>query len=944
MELKEFDILLDIKRSQRNEYIEVVQGDTDTNIFNIALQKEYDPYPLTGLKVEIAFSKPDGTTVVQDSTTGVTVKDAINGKISCTLKTNTIASAGRVRAEVRVLEGSKILTSTSFEFFVKRAIFGDDTIKSSNEWPLLSKLLEASNNEVSRVSNENTRISNENIRKANEISRVSEENKRVARFNEMESAYNKALEFSKEAETLEVVDARVGRKNLGELNREILSEINDNKLTPLTTNDYITSLPESLDGIMNIDKIEGNTLQNIVLNGDFSKPITNASGNFLIWTMYNVDYDRVGEGNILYVKTKAGLPDNAYAGIYQRNLKSQQGNIVFFTGEVMLPRDIDLHVGFDSNKRIFPAKANVWTRYGVIGTHTTTDTMSIYYRPPFGVSGETLMYRNIMAINLTKIFGAGNEPTVEWCQANLTNWFDGIQHFDGGVIKSVGVNSFDINGQYAKSPNTEYELKDNKLRVWNTQNADYRSVFKSVQLKPNTRYIISADRTKVKGEAQNVGLIGIKDRNGGYVADYLMSYKYVRFNTDNTGKVRVAFYSSANLLEQGEAIFSNVCIQEDPTNIKTEADYKSYRSDTLDLTPYLMSSQRNIFDGFMTSGNIDNIIGSGANTPDPARIRSVHFMEIDENLKYIIRRQFKITVGLRVYDSQKKLIQTIPWQSTEGYEYNLTLKPGAKYLRFIEESTDLNPRIQVIEVNENQAYKKELRRLPMGVADSLDASGNFTNRVGKVVLDGDEPWSIGTSSITTNSLYFVWNVPGIWVSSDTIVGTISDILPSITFAQIYGSDTEGFSTLNVGSGFRIRVSKTKLAPHGFIEGDTSTYVKSLSSWLASNNLTVYYRKRESIQEILNPIVKSLKSFEKGSLIVDSLISPYINLSYPTNLSGRVKAIEDNLNEMSDSTYRLWLMVIGLADKQLQMSMIQNLTTETNSDLKNKINEILTIWR
>jgi len=31
----------------------------------------------------------------------------------------------------------------------------------------------------------------------------------------------------------------------------------------------------------------------------------------------------------------------------------------------------------------------------------------------------------IMAIDLTALFGAGKEPTVEWCDANLPVWFDG---------------------------------------------------------------------------------------------------------------------------------------------------------------------------------------------------------------------------------------------------------------------------------------------------------------------------------------------------------------------------------------------------------------------------------------------------------------------------------------------------------------------------------------
>src|SRR5699024_454967 len=98
MKLKEFDILLDIKRSKKTEEFEVVQNDYDTNILNISIVDGLEAYPISGLSVEIAFAKPDGTTVLQDLNNGVEI---IGDKVVCTLKTNTIAAPGRVQAEVR---------------------------------------------------------------------------------------------------------------------------------------------------------------------------------------------------------------------------------------------------------------------------------------------------------------------------------------------------------------------------------------------------------------------------------------------------------------------------------------------------------------------------------------------------------------------------------------------------------------------------------------------------------------------------------------------------------------------------------------------------------------------------------------------------------------------------------------------------------------------------
>ena len=159
--LKEFDITLDIKKPSQVPLYEVVVGDYETNIYNIKLEDDGQPYPLEGLDVEIAFAKPDRTTVVQDKTNGVVID---GDTIKCTLASNTIAVSGTVYAEVRVLQDTKVLTSPRFRFYVRSPILDDKTIASSNEFPMLVQALEDAKGAAESLPEINSAI--DNIRNA----------------------------------------------------------------------------------------------------------------------------------------------------------------------------------------------------------------------------------------------------------------------------------------------------------------------------------------------------------------------------------------------------------------------------------------------------------------------------------------------------------------------------------------------------------------------------------------------------------------------------------------------------------------------------------------------------------------------------------------------------------------------------------------------------------
>jgi len=92
---------------------------------------------ITGQAVSIAFYKPDNTLVIQDETTEVVVLDAINGRIECTLLSNTIAAPGIIKAEVSFAKDGNKLSMEQFNFAVSSSLDNGSGLLSSNQIPVV---------------------------------------------------------------------------------------------------------------------------------------------------------------------------------------------------------------------------------------------------------------------------------------------------------------------------------------------------------------------------------------------------------------------------------------------------------------------------------------------------------------------------------------------------------------------------------------------------------------------------------------------------------------------------------------------------------------------------------------------------------------------------------------------------------------------------------------
>jgi vacuolar-type H+-ATPase subunit I/STV1 len=156
MQLKEFDIILDISTKDVkykdafsgkviNEII-VIKDDYNSTRLNIHLESGGKSYEIGTNNAEIVFAKHDKTIIVMDNTSeGFSIEDNI---IKAILSTNITSIPGRqVKGEVivRGVNGEILTSNANFYFRVQKGLLTDEVIKSTNEIPLLNKLIKQVN-------------------------------------------------------------------------------------------------------------------------------------------------------------------------------------------------------------------------------------------------------------------------------------------------------------------------------------------------------------------------------------------------------------------------------------------------------------------------------------------------------------------------------------------------------------------------------------------------------------------------------------------------------------------------------------------------------------------------------------------------------------------------------------------------------------------------------
>ena len=141
---KEFAVELDLKQATGNRDFTLVEGDTG-NIIHVTLVDGGTPVNLSDCRVLAVFTKPTGSSM-QDSAVeggGVTIGGEDGNEVTIDLFAGSFGT-GTNACELQVYSGEErdvLVTSAAFNFYCRNGILDDDTIRSTDEYPLLTSLI-----------------------------------------------------------------------------------------------------------------------------------------------------------------------------------------------------------------------------------------------------------------------------------------------------------------------------------------------------------------------------------------------------------------------------------------------------------------------------------------------------------------------------------------------------------------------------------------------------------------------------------------------------------------------------------------------------------------------------------------------------------------------------------------------------------------------------------
>ena len=135
-----YNLSLDIKKKKKISRMEFVTLDTRVYILNITLTDDEKTLDITGATyISFVVQTPSRVTIQGECTT----VDPASGKIKYELGSNEISEVGTHQAEIKIFKsGGALLTTTVFEYTVRRSLSTDEDVKSSAQYSILQQALE----------------------------------------------------------------------------------------------------------------------------------------------------------------------------------------------------------------------------------------------------------------------------------------------------------------------------------------------------------------------------------------------------------------------------------------------------------------------------------------------------------------------------------------------------------------------------------------------------------------------------------------------------------------------------------------------------------------------------------------------------------------------------------------------------------------------------------
>lgn len=414
-------------------------------------------------------------------------------------------------------------------------------------------------------------------------------------------------------------------------------------------------------------------------------------------------------------------------------------------------------------------------------------------------------------------------------------------------------------------------LNESSMRVFYESNIVLRT-YDVFPCKPNTRYCF----VSVGGETSCNWHVCKKDAH------------YERPENESVGIIQYLGYSREIVTPQ-DCYYMCIHTGSNPTTDKEVYDiktaiyegsfaecvnygYEDYKENSVYAVQgeYPITSEMIEQGGFSMSGSSDGSYENSKYTYT-ARLRSKDLIPVKPNTTYAFAHSFsKFAYNVYQWDGNKKFIDETSQYFASGQVETITTTADTQYIHFLMSKHDASQDITVGEYDWSQFHMYELdstinlRSLPNGVKDELNLlTGEYIQRVGEVVLDGNEGWRVGQAEIGQMAYFMTddYYPQDIKLNTTTLKLTTQAYgYPNIPFTDVWHERQEGLSSSNGKPGIRA-------------VSHTYSTIEEWKASLQSNPITVQYELAEPIISHVR-LVSSNQEREVGVKLPNGVCNTY----------------------------------------------------------------------
>lgn len=391
--------------------------------------------------------------------------------------------------------------------------------------------------------------------------------------------------------------------------------------------------------------------------------------------------------------------------------------------------------------------------------------------------------------------------------------------------------------------------------IWDKNNIEYK-------LKPNTKYTL---RLKTNDKASWIHIAIDGDNTSTNIGGFTDGWTKT-FTTNSTGKVTIGIH--ANTDSNVENTLSEIQLEEGSVAIP----YQPHEENTTIINMPTQLETVEVVKPNMEMGAINNTNGQECASVNGTEKRLLFTPVLPKEILTFRNGTSYRAMNVHFYDINKNFIK---YQYTSGTG-DLVVPESCYFIRGFCRMTDTHD----LTITKKQYKPIALNELPNGVKDELiinraTSSAKLIQRVGKVVLDGSENYSL---TIDVNKQYTFFTI-----------GNIQNAKPCKTLQGLYSSSCY-CDKLPIGNAFfkqetgipddgsciGIYEDKVRLHLHN-VDTNKDSYVR----WVQENKPTIYY-------ELAEPVITeiSLKGYpyvyKDGSVQLNTEIPHTTKVKYNVN--------------------------------------------------------------